>query len=95
MAKLAAHIDAGEPCTVVLLNYRKDGTTFWNELNINPVFDDVGRLMHFVGVQTDVSERVRADIDRDRAHAAERTAPATSQPGGGGHRDPGLHPRRP
>lgn len=74
VAKLAAHIDAGEPCTVVLLNYRRDGTTFWNELTINPVFDDEGLLINFVGAQSDVTDRIRADIDRDRAQTAERAA---------------------
>lgn len=42
--------------TVELLNYRKDGTPFWNALTIDPVFDGE-RLTHFVGVQTDVTER--------------------------------------
>lgn len=74
VARLRAHTEAAEACTVVLLNYRKDGSTFWNELTINPVFDRDGRLAHFVGVQIDVTERVRSDIDRERAHAAERTA---------------------
>jgi PAS domain S-box-containing protein len=41
----------------VLLNYRKDGTTFVNELSINPVFDEAGQLLNFVGLQNDVTER--------------------------------------
>ncbi|WP_110516765.1 PAS domain S-box protein [Herpetosiphon llansteffanensis] len=45
---------------VLLRNYRKDGTLFWNELDINPVFDDKGELINFIGVQQDVSERVEA-----------------------------------
>ncbi|HEX8373033.1 MAG TPA: ATP-binding protein [Chthoniobacterales bacterium] len=40
-----------------ILNYRKDGTPFWHELTINPVFDDAGNLISFVGLQTDVTER--------------------------------------
>lgn len=44
----------------VLLNYRKDGTPFWNELHISPVHDLRGLLTHFVGVQTDVTERERS-----------------------------------
>ena len=44
-------------CTVEVLNYRKDGTTFWNELSISPVLDPSGRLTHFVGAQVDVTER--------------------------------------
>jgi len=45
------------PAKVELLNYRKDGTTFWNELTISPVHDDQGRLTHFVGSQADVTAR--------------------------------------
>ncbi len=50
-------VEAGRGCTVELLNYRKDGTSFWNELTISPVADEHGTLTHFVGVQTDVTER--------------------------------------
>lgn len=45
------------PCTVELVNYRKNGTRFWNELSIAPVLNDAGRLTHFIGVQSDVTER--------------------------------------
>ncbi len=44
-------------CRVVLRNYRKDGTLFWNELYVSPVHDEKGRLTNFVGVQNDISER--------------------------------------
>lgn len=40
-----------------LLNYRKDGTPFWVELVISPIFDGDGKLMNFVGLQTDITER--------------------------------------
>ena len=40
-----------------LLNYRKDGTTYWNELSISPVRDAAGRLTHYVGVTNDVTAR--------------------------------------
>lgn len=46
--------------TITLLNYRKDGTPFWNEFTINPVYDEAGELTNFVGIQTDVTERVQA-----------------------------------
>jgi PAS domain S-box-containing protein len=45
---------AERPCLVEILNYRKDGTPFWNALSIAPIFDE-GKLTHFVGVQTDIS----------------------------------------
>ena len=53
-------IAARQPFSRVLLNYRKDGTPFMNELIINPVFDDAGELLSFVGLQNDVTERVQS-----------------------------------
>lgn len=44
-------------CKVTLLNYRKDGTPFWNELTVSPVFDAQGQLINFVGLQNDVTQR--------------------------------------
>jgi class 3 adenylate cyclase len=42
---------------VILSNYRKDGTLFWNNLSISPIYDGSGNLTHFVGIQTDITER--------------------------------------
>ena len=41
---------------VVLRNYRKDGSLFWNEFYIAPVRDDSGEAHHYVGVMNDVTE---------------------------------------
>jgi len=41
---------------VTLLNYRKDGQPFWNELKISPVFSEEGDLIYFVGIHTDITE---------------------------------------
>jgi two-component system cell cycle sensor histidine kinase/response regulator CckA len=49
-------IRAGRECAAELLNYRKDGTPFWNALFISPVREN-GALLHYVGVQADVTER--------------------------------------
>jgi diguanylate cyclase (GGDEF)-like protein/PAS domain S-box-containing protein len=46
-------------CRVVLRNYRKDGSMFWNELIIAPVRDESGEVAHFVGVMDDITEQVR------------------------------------
>ncbi|MES2571343.1 MAG: PAS domain S-box protein, partial [Verrucomicrobiota bacterium] len=42
-------------CSVEILSYRKDGTTFWNALNISPVHDARGKIVRFIGVHTDVT----------------------------------------
>lgn len=48
----------GKPCREVLRNYRKDGSQFWNELSITPVYDEEDRLTYFVGVQKDVTNLI-------------------------------------
>ncbi len=62
--RLKAAITEGEDCRVVLRNYRRDGTLFWNELYISPIHDTSGTLTHFVGIQTDITERRRAEEER-------------------------------
>ncbi len=61
LTALREALAAGEPTRVVLRNYRKSGELFYNELYISPVHDASGRLVHFVGVQNDITERVRAE----------------------------------
>jgi phosphoserine phosphatase RsbU/P len=48
-------------CVVEILNYRKDGTPFWNRLTITPVYDAAGTVTHFIGVQSDVTARRLAE----------------------------------
>lgn len=52
--------------TVLLRNYRRDGTPFWNELHVAPVPDDGGRVSHYVGIANDVTERVRYQEEVER-----------------------------
>jgi PAS domain S-box-containing protein len=68
-----------EPVSVTLLNYRADGSTFWNELSISAVVDEAGELTHFVGVQADVTARVTAELDRERHLRVERAARAEAE----------------
>jgi diguanylate cyclase (GGDEF)-like protein/PAS domain S-box-containing protein len=66
LAQLRHAIAHHQPFMGVLLNYHKDGTPFWNELIINPVFDSTGKLINFVGLQTDVTDRKRAEETLER-----------------------------
>ena len=45
-----------------ILNYRKDGSTFWNALLISPVRDDGGAMTGFLGIQRDITQRRRAEL---------------------------------
>src|SRR5215203_6430956 len=72
LAKLRTAVREGLHCTVVLRNYRKDGTLFWNELSVYPVHDEENRVTNFVGVQNDITERVRAEETLSEMRRVER-----------------------
>ena len=55
IAEIVRAIAEERETIVELMNYRKDGSTFWNRLALTPVLDDRGRATHFVGVNTDVT----------------------------------------
>jgi two-component system cell cycle sensor histidine kinase/response regulator CckA len=57
IAVLRGAIREERSCVVELVNYRKDGTVFWNSLALSPLKDAHGVLTNFVGVQTDVTAR--------------------------------------
>jgi diguanylate cyclase (GGDEF)-like protein/PAS domain S-box-containing protein len=61
VASLAAELRAGEEARATLLNYRPDGSTWYNELYVAPVADAAGRVTHYIGIQEDVTARVEAD----------------------------------
>ncbi|UTV81423.1 EAL domain-containing protein [Acidithiobacillus sp. YTS05] len=56
VARIRQHLDAGQAYSGEILNYRKDGSSFWNQLSINPIRDQQGQLAQFVSVQRDISE---------------------------------------
>nr|WP_238553594.1 PAS domain S-box protein [Fortiea contorta] len=56
-------METGQACTVILRNYRKDGSLFWNQLNISPVCDCNGELTHYIGIQTDITERKQLEAE--------------------------------
>ena len=70
MAEIRAALAEQRECIVEILNYRRDGTTFWNRLSITPVRNDHGEVTHFIGVQSDVSARREAEQGLRRAKEA-------------------------
>lgn len=74
VARIRKGLEEGGTVTETLLNYRADGTAFWNHIVISPIYDADGVLTHHVGVQSDVTERVDADRQRDAALDAARAA---------------------
>ena len=55
--KIREALDARRAIGIDILNYRKDGTSFWNALYISPVVDADGELLFFIASQFDASER--------------------------------------
>jgi diguanylate cyclase (GGDEF)-like protein/PAS domain S-box-containing protein len=70
--RLRDAMDRGETCRVLLRNYRKDGTVFWNEMTVLPLLDADGRITHFAGHHRDAGERLRIDpkLTRDSLSGA-------------------------
>ena len=70
--RLREALKAGESCRVLLRNYRKDGSLFWNEMTIQPLKDAEGRVAHFAGHHRDAGDRLRIDpkLSRDSLSGA-------------------------
>ncbi len=66
VAEIRTAVAEQRECIVEILNYRRDGTTFWNRLSITPVRNDLGEVTHYIGIQSDVTAR------RDAEHGLRR-----------------------
>ncbi|MBU8540943.1 PAS domain S-box protein [Falsiroseomonas tokyonensis] len=67
--RIHAALAAWRPIRAELLNYRKDGSEFWLELDIVPVADGLGHFTHWVAVQRDITERKRAQLQLEQQAA--------------------------
>jgi PAS domain S-box-containing protein len=56
---------AWRPITTELLNYKKDGAPFWNELSIFPAADDKGIYRYWISIQRDTTDLRRHQRDLD------------------------------
>jgi len=77
VARVRTAVEEHRSIQVDLLNYRKDGSTFWNALLMSPVFDE-GELIYFFASQMDVTERKRAEehrflLNRELDHRVKNT----------------------
>lgn len=55
--RLREQLDQWRPARAELLNYRKDGSEFWVEIDIAPVADQSGWFTHWIGIQRETTER--------------------------------------
>jgi len=61
LARIRKSLAAWQPVREEVLNYKKNGETFWQELNIFPLPNDAGQFTHWVSIQRDITERKIAE----------------------------------
>jgi PAS domain S-box-containing protein len=76
--QLSAAVRVHRPIAVEILNYRKDGTTFWNALFIGPIYDDEGELIYFFASQLDVTGRRNSEDSFRQAQRMEAIGQLTA-----------------
>lgn len=80
--KIRRSIEDGTDMSVCLLNYRVDGTTFWNQFFIAALRDAAGNITNYVGVQCKVSDQYAANVckKQEEEFAKYDTAPVHTSP---------------
>jgi len=59
--KLRSVVNEGREGQFILRNYRKDGRPFWNEFSLTPVRDQTGQVSNYIGIHSDITERVATE----------------------------------
>lgn len=72
IARVRTALEQEDVIVVELLNYRKDGTPFWNALHLGPIYNDNGDLIYYFGSQWDVSDVHAARADEKHARMMAR-----------------------
>ncbi len=67
-ARIHDRLKTWQPVRAELLNYRKDGTQFWVELNIKPIANEAGWYTHWVSVQRDITTRKAEEQAREEVN---------------------------
>lgn len=65
METLGLALQDGWACRVCVRHYRKDGTSFWNEVTLSPIKDRAGRLIEVIWIMRDVSHVRALEADRN------------------------------
>lgn len=71
--ELRAALQSYRDAYAILRNYRKDGSLFWSEIYISPIRDKQGKIIHYVGVQNDVTHRIEMEGALSKSEAKMRS----------------------
>ncbi|KAJ6814541.1 phototropin-1A-like [Iris pallida] len=63
IAKIREALATGTNYCGRIMNYKKDGTPFWNLLTISPIKDETGNILKFIGMQVEVSKHTEGAKD--------------------------------
>jgi diguanylate cyclase (GGDEF)-like protein/PAS domain S-box-containing protein len=74
LKKLRTALQKWQVCKVEVLNYKKDGSTFWNEFEVTPVENEDGMYTHWIAVQRDITERKQSEEITKKAYGLLKTA---------------------
>ena len=55
--------------SVNILNYKKDGSKFWNHFSITPIIDDLGSVTHWIGIERDISPLIELIQNKSNEHS--------------------------
>jgi len=64
VAKIRESLSNQQSFSGDILNYKKDGTPFWNLMQISPIKSAGGGVSHYVGILTDITEKKRIEAER-------------------------------
>ncbi|GAB4824328.1 Phototropin-1 [Ancistrocladus abbreviatus] len=64
LTKIREALQKGTSYCGRILNYKKDGTSFWNLLTISPIKDETGKVLKFIGMQVEVSKHTEGSKDK-------------------------------
>uniref|UniRef100_A0A7N0UKV8 non-specific serine/threonine protein kinase n=1 Tax=Kalanchoe fedtschenkoi TaxID=63787 RepID=A0A7N0UKV8_KALFE len=64
LAKIREALQEGSSYCGRLLNYKKDGTSFWNLLTIAPIKDETGKVLKYIGMQVEVSKHTEGSREK-------------------------------
>lgn len=60
-SKMKEAIKNWQPCELTVINYKKNGDEYWNNFSISPVMNDKGEYTHWISVERDVTEQIKAN----------------------------------